>query len=112
MRNMLYAAAGDIATQTNNKIQFFVDTVGVGSSGLVQRLRLNCYLRVPTASYSHLLFQVTTPVGGPWPASVATPEGEEYPDIDSEAKLTQALGEILQRDRTKEILAYLLSLAP
>jgi hypothetical protein len=95
MRDMLYAAAGDIAAQTNNKIQFYVDTVGVGSSGLVQNLRYNCYLRTPATSYSHLLFQVTTPVASPWVASLGTPEGDQYTGIDSETKLTQAIGQIL-----------------
>jgi hypothetical protein len=55
---------------------------------------------------------VTTPVASPWVASIGTPEGDQFTDIDSEPMLIQAIGQILQRERTKEILAYLLSIAP
>jgi hypothetical protein len=39
-----------------------------------------------------------------------TPEGESYPDLPDEAALRSALGEVLQRDRTKEILLFMLNL--
>ncbi len=58
------------------------------------------------------LFQVTTPTASPWIATIGTPEGDEHDNIDSEPKLHQALADILQRQRTKEILTYMLSLAP
>ena len=77
LREMLYDAAGDIDTQTNGAIQFYLDTLGV--SGTVKHVRHNCYLRVPKTGYTHLLFQVTTTVPGPWPATVSTPEGEKIP---------------------------------
>jgi hypothetical protein len=84
MREMLYDAAGDLDTRTGGALRFYVDTLGV--SGSVEKVRHNCYLRVPKTGYTHLLFRVTTPVPGPWPT-------------------------ILQRDRTKEIVLYLLSTA-
>jgi hypothetical protein len=103
---MLHEAAGDIATQTSGAILFYVDTLGV--SGTVKQVRHNCYLRVPKTAYTHLLFQVSTPVPGPWPATVTTPEGELYPDIHDEQQLRAAIEQILQRERTKEIVLYLL----
>ena len=106
LREMLYGAAGDISTQTNGAILFYVDTLGV--SGTVKQVRHNCYLRVPKTEYMHLLFQVSTPVPGPWPATVATPEGERYSDIKDENELRAAIQQILQRERTKEIVLFLL----
>lgn len=108
MREMLDDAAGDIATQTNGKIQFYVDTVGV--SRTVETFRHNCYLRVPSTGYVHLLFQVGTPIPGPWPASATTPEGEKYADIRDEAGLRATIKEILGRDRTSEIVMFLLAM--
>jgi hypothetical protein len=104
LREMLYDAAGDIHALTNGAIQFYVDTLGV--SDTIDKIRHNCYLRLPKTGYTHLLFQVTTPVPGPWPASVATPEGEKYTDIQDEAQLRDAIEQILKRERTKEIVLY------
>ena len=106
LREMLHDAAGDIDTQTNGAIQFYVDTLGV--SGTVRQVRHNCYLRVPKTEYNHLLFQVSTPVPGPWPATATTPEGERFADIQDENQLRAAIQQILQRERTKEIVLYLL----
>src|SRR5437868_13985472 len=89
LREMLYDAAGDIDSKTNGAIQFYVDTLGV--SGTVAKVRHNCYLRVPKTAYTHLLFQVTTPVPGPWPATVSTPEGETFQDIRDENQLRDAI---------------------
>jgi hypothetical protein len=108
MREMLRDAAGDISAQTNGDLEFFIDTVGVGSSGAVQHLRHNCYLQVVKKNYFHLLFQVTTPVGSPFPASIGTPEGESYKDIKTEPELLDALKHVLQRERTKEVILFLL----
>lgn len=66
LREMLYDAAGDISSQTNGSIQFYVDTLEV--SATVKQVRYNCYLRLPKTDYTHLLFQVTSRVPGPWPA--------------------------------------------
>jgi hypothetical protein len=107
LREMLYDAAGDIDTRTNGAIQFYVDTLGV--SGAVKHIRHNCYLRVVKTRYTHLLFQANTSVPGPWPATVTTPEGDKYSDIQDEAQLRAAIEQILQRERTKEIVLYLLS---
>lgn len=107
LREMLSDAAGDIDSQTNGAILFYVDTLGV--SGTVKQVRHNCYLRVPKTEYNHLLFRVTTPVPGPWPATVTTPEGDKYQDIQDEPQLRAAIQQILQRERTKEIVLYLLS---
>ncbi len=75
MLQMLHDAAGDIGAQTNGKLDFYVDTLGVGAAGAIRHIRHNCSLRVPKNNYTHLLFQVTTPVAGPFPATAAIPEG-------------------------------------
>jgi hypothetical protein len=111
MMEMLYDAAGDVGNQTNGKIDFYVDALGMGASGAIKEIRYNCYLRVIKNSYTHLLFRVTTPVAGPFPAATATPEGEQYPDLKDENELRAAIGKILQRERTKEIVLYLLNTA-
>ena len=85
MREMLVEAVGDISAQTNGDIQFYVDLVGRGSSGLVESIRYNCYLRAEKTGYLQLFFQVTTPSTGPWPAVLATPEGEKYSNLTDEA---------------------------
>lgn len=110
MQEMLVDAVGDINAQTNGEIQFYVDLVGVGSSGLVEKIRYNCYLRAVKTGYLHLFFQVTTPSTGPWPASVATPEGESYTNLTDETKLRDAIMQVLQRTRTAEIVYYLRSM--
>lgn len=110
MREMLIDAVGDISAQTNGDIQFYVDLVGIGTSGLVENIRYNCYLRVVKTGYLHLFFRVTTPSTGPWPASLATPEGDKYTDLTAEKKLLDAITQILQRPRTAEIVYYLRSM--
>jgi hypothetical protein len=112
MIEMLRDAAGDIGTQTAGAIDFYVDTLGVGGSGSIQKIRYNSYLRVVKNNYTHLLFRVTTPVVGPFPASVVTPEGEDYPDLKDEQELRHAIEKILKRDRTKEVVLFLLNTAP
>ncbi len=112
MIEMLGDAAGDIGTQTNGAIDFYVDTVGVGASGVIQDIRYNCYLRLVKKDYMHLLFRVTTPIASPFPAVIVTPEGEKYPDLKDESELRQAIGQILQRERTKEIVLFLLNSVP
>jgi hypothetical protein len=110
MREMLVDAAGDISAQTNGDIEFYVDLVGVGLSGLVKNIRYNCYLRAVKTGYLHLFFQVTTPSTGPWPACLATPEGESYAGLTDETKLRDAIMQVLQRTRTAEIVYYLRSM--
>jgi hypothetical protein len=107
MREMLHDLAGDLQAKTGGAIEFYVDTLGV--PGKVENVRHNCYLRVPKTGYTHLLFRVTTPFPGPWPAVASTPEGEEFPDIQDENQLREAVEKILQRERTKEVVLYLLS---
>ena len=107
LREMLYDLAGDIDSKTGGAIKFYVDTLGVTSA--IEKVRHNCYLRVPKTEYTHLLFQVNTPVPGPWPAVASTPEGERFPDIQDENQLRDAVEKILQRERTKEVVLYLLS---
>ena len=106
---MLYDAVGDISAQTNGAIEFYVDTLGVGPSGVIQDVRHNCYLRVPKNNSMHLLFRVTTPVGSPFPATAVTTEGDNYPPIKDENELRTTIQQILQRERTKEVVLYLLS---
>lgn len=109
LREMLYDAAGNIDTLTNGALQFYVDILGV--SAAVPKVRHNCYLRLPKTGYTHLLFQVATPVPGPWPATLVTPEGEKYADMHDENQLRDAIQKILQRERTKEIVLFLLGTA-
>lgn len=110
MREMLTEAAGGIGPQTSGKLQFYIDTLGV--SAKIEKIRHNCYLRVPATGYTHLLFQVSTPVPGPFPAEVATPEGDQFPNIQDENQLRDAIKQVLQRERTKEVVLYLLSTVP
>ncbi|HEY5311800.1 MAG TPA: hypothetical protein VIK18_04750 [Pirellulales bacterium] len=112
MTEMLYDAASDIGVQTNGAIDFYVDAVGLKVSGAISEIRHNCYLRVVKTGYTHLLFRVTTPVVGPFPAVAATPEGEEFPDLKDESELRGAIEKILRRERTKEIVLYLLHTNP
>jgi hypothetical protein len=111
MREMLYEAAGDVDAQTNGALQLHLDTLGVGPSGVIKEVRHTCYLKVAKTGYLHLLFRVTTPATGLWPATTATPEGETVTDIQDEAQLRAAIESILQRERTKEVVFYLLSTA-
>jgi hypothetical protein len=110
MIEMLCDAAGDIGHQTNGEIDFYIDTLGVGASGAVHQMRHNCYLRVVKKSYLHLLFRVTAPVAAPFPASLATPEGETFPGLTDETQLRSAIAKVLQRERTKEVLLFLLNM--
>jgi hypothetical protein len=111
MIEMLYDAAGDIGNQTNGLIDFYIDSLGVGASGAIKRIRHNFYLRIPKNNYMHMLFRVTTPVASPFPATVVTPEGEEYADLKDELELRAAIEKVLQRERTKEVVLYLLHTA-
>src|SRR5688572_16028969 len=101
IREMLYDAAGDIDARTSGVLQFYVDILGVGPSGIIKNVRHDCYLRVAKTGYLHLLFRVTTPAGGPWPASTATPEGEREDGLNDENELRAAIKRILERERTK-----------
>jgi hypothetical protein len=111
MHEMLQDAAGDISARTNGAIEFYVDALGVGPSGVIRDVRYNCYLRVPKNNYLHLLFRVTTPVGGPFPATATTPEGDSYPPVKNENELRATIQQILQRERTKEVVLFLLNSA-
>lgn len=113
MAEMLYDAAGDLATVTGNKLDFYVDAIGVAPThGPVTQIRYNCYIRVITKSYLHLFFQVTTPSGGPFDAVLGTPEGDKFEDIKTEPDLRDAIAVVMGRPRTKEVVEYLLRLAP
>jgi len=110
MREMLIDAVGDIKSQTSGDIEFYVDLVGVGSSGLVEQIRYNSYLRAAKTGYLYLFFQVTTPSTGVWPAKITTPEGENYPNLMDEPQFRAAIAQVLQRPRTTEIVYYLRSM--
>lgn len=112
MLEMLNELAGDLVHHTNGKIEFYVDTLGIKNSGAIRHVRHNCYLRVPTTGYMHLLFRVTTPIASPWPATAATPEGDSFPQITNETELRDVIRGILQRRRTTEIILYLLNTVP
>jgi hypothetical protein len=113
MAEMLYDAAGDLARVTNNKLDFYVDAVGVSDppAGPVTKIRYNCYIRVIKTGNVHLFFQVTTPSAGAFDAELGTPEGDSFPPIKDEAMLLGAIRQIMQRPRTAEVINYLLRLA-
>ena len=113
MAEMLYDAAGDLAEVTNNKLDFYVDAVGVANppAGPMTRIRYNCYIRVIKTGNVHLFFQVTTPSASAFEAELGTPEGDRFPPIKDEAALLNAIGKIMQRPRTAEVIDYLLRLA-
>lgn len=112
MRQMLSEAAGDLSAETNGKLEFYVDSVGVGASGRIQRIRYNCYINVIKSNkpvYHHLFFRVTTPVASPFPATLETPEGDEEPDLKDEPELRDAIKRIMERERTTEVVLYLMN---
>ena len=113
MAEMLYDAAGDLAKITNNKLDFYVDAVGVADppAGPVTRIRYNCYIRVVKSGIAHLFFQVTTPSASPFDADLGTPEGDSFCSIKDEGELLKAIRQIMQRPRTAEVIQYLLHLA-
>ncbi len=113
MSEMLYDAAGDLARITNNKLDFYVDAVGVADppAGPVTKIRYNCYIRVIKTGNVHLFFQVTTPSASPFDAELGTPEGDRFPPIKYEGELLKAIGQIMQRPRTAEVIDYLIRLA-
>jgi hypothetical protein len=106
LREMLYQAAGDIDAQTKGAIQFYVDILGV--SGTSRQVRHNCYLRVPKTSYNHLL---SSEYSGARPLACHgdDPEGDQFPPVQDEPELRAVIQKILQRERAKEIVLYLLS---
>lgn len=113
MAEMLYDAAAGLAQISQNKLDFYVDAVGVAPdpSGPVTNIRYNCYIRVVGKTYLHLLFQVTTPSGSAFEAEIGTPEGDQYPSVKNESELIDAIEKILKRPRTKEVIEYLLRVA-
>jgi hypothetical protein len=111
MFDMLSDAVGGIGSQTNGAVDFYIDILGVGRAGVIQEVRHNCYLRVAKKDYLFLFFQVTTPVAKPFPAVVATPEEDPYPEVHDEPQLLAVLKQVLERERTKEVVLYLLALA-
>ncbi len=113
MGEMLYDAAAGLGTISQGKLDFYVDAVGVTpyTFGPVTQIRYNCYIRVVSKAYLHLLFQVTTPSGAAFEASLGTPEGEAYPHIQNETELKDAIAVVMNRPRTKDVLDYLLRVA-
>ncbi len=113
MAEILREVAGDLASVTNNKLDFYVDAVGVADppAGPVAKIRYNCYIRVIKSGNVHLFFQVTTPSASPFDADIGTPEGESYGSLKNETELRNAIQEIMNRPRTSEVISYLLRLA-
>jgi hypothetical protein len=113
MAEMLYDTAAGLGQISQNKLDFYVDAVGVAPDALgpVTRIRYNCYIRVIGKSYLHLLYQVTTPSSGPFDAEIGTPEGDTFPPLKNEADLIAAVTKILQRPRTREVIEDLLRVA-
>jgi hypothetical protein len=113
MAEMLYDAADGLAQISQNKLDFYVDAVGVAPdpAGPVTKIRYNCYIRIISKAYLHLLFQVTTPSGSPFDAELGTPEGDQYAPVKNEMDLRATISQILQRPRTKEVIDYLLRVA-
>ena len=112
MFDMLYDAVAGIGTVTNGKLDLHVDLVGAGSGGTVKEYRYNVYIRVIKKSYLHFFFRVTTPPPGPWPATLATPEGEKFENINSEPELQKAIEQVIQRPWTNDVVRMLLQMDP
>lgn len=113
MAEMLYDAAVGLAQVSQNKLDFYVDAVGVAPDllGPATRIRYNCYIRVVSKTYLHLLFQVTTPSSSAFDAEIGTLEGDKFAPVKNEAQLQAAIAQILKRPRTKEVIDYLLRVA-
>lgn len=113
MAEMLYDAAAGLAQISQNKLDFYVDALGVAPDpfGPVTKIRYNCYIRVISKAYLHLLFQVTTPSNSAFPAEIGTPEGDQYSPASNETELNATIGQILQRQATKDSIDYLLRVA-
>jgi hypothetical protein len=113
MAEMLYDAAAGLSQTTQGKLDFYVDALGVAPDrlGPATSIRYNCYIRVVSKAYLHLLFQVTTPAGGPFPAKFGTPEGDPYPEAKSVSELNDIIVQILRRQETQDIVAYLTRIA-
>jgi hypothetical protein len=113
MKELLYEQIGDLGMVTNGKLAFYVDALGMAPNplGPVTMLRNNGYIRVPIKEYLHLFFQVQSPLQSPFPAAIETPEGDSFPNINSEAELRKAIEEIMKRPRTAEVVDYLTKLA-
>lgn len=113
MAEMLYDMAGGLAQISQNKLDFYIDAVGVAPDtfGPVTDIRYNCYIRVIGKTYLHLLFQVTAPSGSPFPTEFGTPEGDVISSAHDETELRTAITFILKRSRTKEVIDYLLRIA-
>jgi hypothetical protein len=64
MAEMLYDAAVGLGDISQNKLDFYVDAVGVAPDpfGPVTRIRYNCYIRVIKKSYLHLLCLPAAPL--------------------------------------------------
>jgi hypothetical protein len=113
MAEMLYDTAAGLSQISQNKLDFYVDAVGVAPDplGPVTKIRYNCYIRVISKTYLHLLFQVTTPSSSAFDAEIGTPESDKISTVKDETELVAAIGQILQRPRTKEVIDYLLRVA-
>jgi hypothetical protein len=113
MGEMLYDAASGLSQLTQNKLDFYVDAVGVAPDlmGPVTKIRYNCYIRVLAKSSLHLLFQVTTPSSSAFPAEFGTPEGDRYPPAKNTQQLNDTIAKILQRQETIDAINYLLRIA-
>jgi len=106
---MLRDAVGDIEGITNGAIKLHLEASGSPkSAGMV---RYNCYLRAVKVKYNHLLFQVTAPVPGPWPATIGTPVRDQLmTDIQNEERLRDAIKSILEEPSTGETVHLMLGL--
>lgn len=112
MAEMLYDSAAGLSQISRNKLDFYIDAVGVANGfGPVTKIRYNCYIRVIQKTYLHLLFQVTTPSAKPFPAEFGIPEGDSFAPASDEAELRQTISAILQRQRTREAIEYLMRVA-
>ncbi len=113
MAEMLYDAAAGLGQITQNKLDFYVDAVGVAPDpfGPVTKIRYNCYIRAIGKEYLHLLFQVTTPSSSAFPAEIGTPEGDNFPAANDETELTSRIAQLLKRQETSNAINYLLRVA-
>lgn len=105
MKQILEEAGADIAAKTNDVVEFVVYPT---TDSLEADFRYDCRLFVPKAHYSYLLCRVLTGPT-PFPASVVTPEGQEFHEIMDEPALRGVLAKLFQAEKTKEIVLNLIA---
>lgn len=103
MGQILHDACAGIGEATRDTIRFQVKLYTDRD-----RVQRDGYLVVPGVGYQHLLFRVITGVA-PFPATIVTPNGHEWPSIPDEATLRDILKRYFHSPEVREVVRNLLS---